>query len=575
MRAPEPFLILLLLLPGSAWALPGDVDPTFVYPTPAVLEPDSTDVVPLPVGFMIVHSHMPTAPATTSTVELTRIDNDGRPVASFGIGGHLVTQLPGSFNVSLAAATTADGGFVIAGYRRVAGTDDTVAAVVKLNAQGQVDTAFADNGIIEIDSAFAHDRVGAIQQLEDGSIALLTWSRVEQSVWECAIDRTALWYVSADGRQRQEVHAIVKDSYASASCRTVLTLEADWDDQDRYRILYGNETGIFEGDAAIVPLNDRSGPFVFHWYYPMFYTSISGSGIELRGGPTPPAIPRRYDTLGRLAGFGDEPISWNGMALDFVDRAAYLGVSTDNGRVAIVRLAWTGTLDTGWGDGDGVVVIEGAGSVGPMTFEGIANDVRLIQVRGDALIVATGDGVIRRLQTGSADSSGAFVLRPPTGTVRRDNGGQSFSVAVERAGSSNGVANVQYAIKDADCDRGQCLLGWGLARAGEDFAARTGTLRWEDGDSTDKTIRVDLLNTSTQQDYEVLVVELSNPSDGARIITDWAHIFLDRGDTPPPPPSRPPPPPSSGSGGGGGAGGPILLLLMLFAAAASRNRRLL
>jgi hypothetical protein len=379
-----------------------------------------------------------------------------------------------------------------------------------------------------------------------------------------------LWYVSPDGRQRQEVHAIAKDSYASASCRTVLTLHADWDDQDRYRILYGNEIGIFEGNAAIVPPIWRYGPFASYWAYPFFHTYRPGSGIELRGGPTPSANPRSYSTLGQVAGFGDEPVSWNGMALDLADRAAYLGVSTDGGRVAIVRFTWTGTLDTGWGDGDGVVAIEGAGNVGPVAFEGVANDVRLLQVRGGGLVVATADGVIRRLQTGSADSSGAFVLRPPLETVSRANGDQSSSVIVERAGSSRGVATVQFAIKEADCNRGQCSLNWGQARGGEDFVATSGTLRWEDGDSSDKTIRVDLLNASTPQPYELLVVELSNPSDGARIITDWAHIFLAQRvvSTPSQPPTG-----SGGSSGGGGADGPMLLLLLLGAAAAGQNRR--
>ncbi|MGB8021569.1 MAG: hypothetical protein WCF04_10110, partial [Candidatus Nanopelagicales bacterium] len=359
MRALTPFsfLLLLLSLSGPTWGLPGDPDPTWVYPTPAVLEPDSTDVVPMPVGWMVVRSNLPAAPAATSSVQLTRIDTDGRPVTSFGTDGRVVTQLPGPFNVSLAAASTSDGGFVVAGYKRLNNTGDTVAAAVKLNAQGQVDTAFGDGGIIEFDSPFALDRVGAIQQLEDGRIALLAWARVvDNRPYDCSTDRTVLWYFSADGRQRQEVHAIAKDSYASASCRTVLTLQAGSDDQDRYRVLYGNEIGIFEGNAAIVPSNERYGPFASDRTYPLFYTRMSGGAIGLLGGLTSAANPRGNYTLGGGAGFGDEPVSWNGMALDLVGHAVYLGFSTDNGRVAIARLTWTGTLDTGWGDGDGVVV---------------------------------------------------------------------------------------------------------------------------------------------------------------------------------------------------------------------------
>lgn len=577
MRALTPFsfLLLLLSLSGPGWAAPGDPDPTWVYPTPAVLEPDSTDVVPMPVGWMVVRSNLPAAPATTSSVQLTRIDADGRPVTSFGTDGRVVTQLPGPFNVSLAAASTSDGGFVVAGYKRLNNTGDTVAAVVKLNAQGQVDTAFGDGGIIDFDSPFALDRVGAIESLEDGRIALLAWARVvDNRPYDCSTDRTVLWYLSPDGRQRQEVHAIAKDSYAGSSCRTAMTLVANWDDQDPNRVLHGNEIGIFEDTTAIMPSNCCYGPFAPMWPDPLLYSYISGSGIELRGGPTPSASSRAFYSLGQIAGFGGEPISWSTMEIDLADRTTYLGASTDGGRVAIARFTWTGTLDTGWGDGDGVVVIEGAGTAGPMAFEGIANDVRLLQVTGDTLVVATGDGVISRIQTGSADSSGAFVLRPPLDTVRRTNGGQTFSVVVERAGSSSGVATVQYAIKDADCARGQCSPNWGQARAGEDFVATSGTLRWEDGDSSDRTIRVDLLNKSTTQSYELLVAELSNPSEGARIVTGWAHIFLDQGIA-----SKPTLPPSGsgsgngGSSGGGGAASIPLLLLLLGSVAASRNRR--
>jgi hypothetical protein len=571
MRLINVFIIAAVMQPGLARAAPGEADPTWAYPEPVVLEPDSTDVVPMPSGWMVVQSRLPPAPATTATLELTRIDADGRPIASFGNAGRVTVPLPGPFNVSFAAAATSDGGFVAAGYKRRDATQDTVAAVIKLDSRGQIDTVFGDAGIVEFDSPYANDRVGAIQQLQDGRIALLAWTRVDDfGAYECATDRTVLWYLSADGRQAQEVHAVAKDSHGGASCRSAPTLQADLDDQDLYRVLYGNEIGIFEGSNSLVPANWRYGPFVYFWYYPMFYTRISGPAIELLGGPTPSTQPRSYSTLGRAAGFGDEPITWNGMAIDHPDRGIYLGVSTDGGRVAIARLKFDGTLDTGWGGGDGIAVIEGAGVAGVYATEGIANDVRLLQRVDGGLIVATGDGMIRRLQVGSAASSGAFVLRPPLVSVTREGASRTFDVMVERAGSGDGVATVHYQVRESDCAKGQCPANWGIAKAGEDFVATSGVLRWEDGDVADKTIHVDLLGSTAAEPAELLVVELSNPSASAEIIDDWAYIFL--APTSARPPTSVPEPESAKGKSGGGASGPLLLLLLAGAGLLDRCR---
>jgi hypothetical protein len=270
--------------------------------------------------------------------------------------------------------------------------------------------------------------------------------------------------------------------------------------------------------------------------------------------------------LGNAAGFGDEPITWNGMAIDHGARGIYLGMSTDGGRVAIARLGFDGTLDAGWGGGDGVAVIDGAGVAGAFATEGIANDVRLLQRVDHGLIVATGDGVIRRLQTGSATSNGAFLLRPPLVSVARNGAARSFEVMVERAGSGTGVATVHYAIKESDCGKGQCPANWGIAKAGEDFVAANGVLRWENGEVGDKTIRVHLAASATAQPDELLVVELSNPSAGAEIIDDWAYIFLA-------PTSGAPPAPGPTKGkSGGGASGPLTLLLLAMAIADRRRR---
>jgi hypothetical protein len=571
MRAFKPFLLLLWLLSGSAWALPGDVDPTFVYPTPAFLEPDSTDVVPMSVGWMVVKSHLPAALSISSTVALTRIDDDGRLIASFGTGGQVVTQLPGPFNVSLAAASTGDGGLVVAGYKRLNDTGDTVAAVVKLTAQGQVDTTFADGGIIEFDSPFALDRVGAIQALEDGRIAVLVWSRVtDNRPYDCSTDRMVLWYLSADGHERNEVHAVARDGIGGGSCRTALTLEVGPDNRGSYRVLYGSEVGVFEGSVPVVPLNWRWGPFAFQESVPAFFSQIEGPWIALAGGPALPdlwRVPESNLDLAQAVGFSDR-ITWNGMAIDPAANANYVGMSTDGGRVAIARFRWSGEIDTGWADGYGITALDDTGSTGVMAFEGIANDVRMLDLRDEGLVVATSDGVIRRLLRGSAESNGAFVLSALQAVVNRGPGG--VQVVVQRIGSVKGAVSVRYSVHEPDCSRSQCSEHWASAKADEDFVAASGTLHWTDGEGADKSFSVSLPPVSATQPNELLVVELSDATGGARILSDWRHVFLGESTSSVPP--KLPEDSKPDAGGGAIDRWQALLLLLLATGMALRDR---
>ncbi len=52
----QRFVWLVFFSPSLALGAPGDVDPTFAYPRPAVLEPDSTNAVPLADGFLVIKS---------------------------------------------------------------------------------------------------------------------------------------------------------------------------------------------------------------------------------------------------------------------------------------------------------------------------------------------------------------------------------------------------------------------------------------------------------------------------------------------------------------------------------------
>ena len=100
-------LQIIAWLVFSPWSLalgaPGDVDPSFVYPRPPVLEPDSTNAIPLADGFLVIKSRAFESPGSNSTLEVTRIDEDGRVVTSFGSSGKVMMTMPGAVNVATAA----------------------------------------------------------------------------------------------------------------------------------------------------------------------------------------------------------------------------------------------------------------------------------------------------------------------------------------------------------------------------------------------------------------------------------------------------------------------------------------
>ncbi len=74
-----------------------------------------------------------------------------------------------------------------------------------------------------------------------------------------------------------------------------------------------------------------------------------------------------------------------------------------------------------------------------------------------------------------------------------------------RAGDTAGVVTVDYATAD------------GTAVAGQDYVAAAGTVTWADGDGADKTVSVQILPDTNQEQAEDFVVKLSNITGSAQL----------------------------------------------------------
>jgi ribosomal protein L35AE/L33A len=90
-------------------------------------------------------------------------------------------------------------------------------------------------------------------------------------------------------------------------------------------------------------------------------------------------------------------------------------------------------------------------------------------------------------------------------TYNIDENGGSITIKVNRIDGSDGATSIDYATSDD------------TATASNDYTPKIGTLNWENGDSTDKTITIDITNDSTPENEETFIVSLANPTGGAQL----------------------------------------------------------
>ena len=96
------------------------------------------------------------------------------------------------------------------------------------------------------------------------------------------------------------------------------------------------------------------------------------------------------------------------------------------------------------------------------------------------------------------------------GTLRFSQTGPSIS---------EGTANASITVSRVTGDDGAVSVTWtssaGTATAGSDFTAGSGTLNWADGDSSNKSFSVPIVNDSVVEGNETINLALSSPTGGA------------------------------------------------------------
>ena len=110
-----------------------------------------------------------------------------------------------------------------------------------------------------------------------------------------------------------------------------------------------------------------------------------------------------------------------------------------------------------------------------------------------------------------------------TGYSQAETGGK-VTIVVLRSGGSNGMVTVDYATSD------------GSALAGKHYMPASGTLSWADGDLSQKSFDVPVLDDGVQDGTHTVNLTLSNPTGGATLGQATAVLSITDNDHPVTPP---------------------------------------
>ena len=210
-----------------------------------------------------------------------------------------------------------------------------------------------------------------------------------------------------------------------------------------------------------------------------------------------------------------------------------------------------------WPDGDASARVVGVRLVGDSVMED-PEEFRIVlsNPSGAGIAIADARVTLRESPAGEIGfGTDVFEVAESAGSV---------TLKVHRTGGYGGAVSVQY--RTVELNNG--------AKAGADFTATSGTLRWEHGDDTPRSIVIPITQDSLKEFSETFLVLLELPTGGAMLPDPFAGtgqatvVILGE-----PPASVAPKPTTSGGGGGGGSSGPALLsLLALLMISASRRK---
>ena len=191
-----------------------------------------------------------------------------------------------------------------------------------------------------------------------------------------------------------------------------------------------------------------------------------------------------------------------------------IAVGTAGGNTGVVRLTSGGTLDPFFATG-GILNLDLAATAAVAGQQDAGYGVALdssnrILVAGQVFINTTNNFDLSAARIDNS-SSGIVQFSAPTYSVGES--GPSATITATRSGGAQGAISVDYASSDI------------TATAGTDYTTSSGTLSWADGDATDKSFSVAIVDDSLDEADEDVGLALSNPTGGAALGTQSTAIL--------------------------------------------------
>ena len=417
-------------------------------------------------------------------IALARFNADGTLDTTFGDSGWATLDLGGDNEAATGLIRQSGGDFVIAGYSNASGSYRTVFA--RFNPDGSLDSTFGTGGTTWIDFGdgsenWANDLVeqpdgklvagGAVYGPDlrfDMGIVRVTANGIP----DASFDGDGLLFVDFDGLGEQAQSVAIQPDGAIVAAGYTVPL---FDGYFKLALLRVNGDGSLDGTFG------TGGKSVIDLGTQAYLNSIV------------------VQADGKLAATGSL-------------LTPYFYPDT-----ILARFEANGALDTSFGNGGVAIADFGEGENGPWSI-----GLDLIQ-QADGKLLATASVPANFVAAVRFDDDASYPGRiglTNTSESVVEETATSVTYTVRRSGGKTGHVSVDY----------ETLAG--SAQPGSDFVAASGTLTWNDGDASDRSVTIDLIDDELGETPEDFSLVLTTPTGGARLAASEAITNIQSTDGP-------------------------------------------
>jgi uncharacterized delta-60 repeat protein len=504
-------------VPGTAWSIDAMEDGSLVIGGGEVARSCPADIIgcdaPRYVGF-------------AARSFLIRVSDAGLLLESH--------EIPASGFHLLAIARQINGKFLGAGRRLYEGSLRSEFVVYRLNQDGSLDTGFGDNGLVQLPAAERSrvDQATAIVVEPDGRIVVA--GSTVRSGHRSEILIRLLPNGAIDPTFGASGVVVLPGRFSTAAVRIPLNLtQLVRTDAGHYRVSDSGSCQVvgLTPDGTLDPAFGSSG--IAQVDHPISLACSMMLAMQADGRLVVGASDGEAAVVTRILADGQpDPSFLAGTGIK--DRVGYiihaLAVGPDGSIVValglsdfgyhgleVKQLLPSGKVNESFGNAGSAEIQMPSDISGWLLFDLLVRENGTIVGAGGSFATSHGPIIVQLLGAGGGDGPGVLSV---TGQLLSSDE-QDVSVEVSRTGGAAGHASVAYQVLAYD--------GESAATAGEDFVADAGRLEWGDDDSTNRQIRVRIIDDDLAEDDERITVMLSDAEGGVglgragRIVTIQAN----------------------------------------------------